>query len=283
MDIQLIADSCCDVTPKLAGQIGLVRVPLKITIDGNKHFVDDEHIDIPALLEAMKKTREPLLTAAPSPESYAAAMRQADASVVVTLSSRLSGSYGAAMAARGMVLEESPEKKIAVFDSKSASAGETRIALRLFDLIRKGAGFEAICEQMPAFIGQMRTLFVLEDLRTLIKNGRIPRMTGMLGTVLMFRPIMGEDGEGEIVPVEKIRGTKKALARLVEIIAERTALNAEKSLLMTISECDCPARAVELKRNILAHCPAIKKVFIAPTGGLSTSYANSGGIVVAYG
>lgn len=280
--IQLIADSCCDCTPKLQSQMDLKLVPLKITIDGQKTYVDDENIDIKALLLDMKETKRPLVTSAPAPEEYAWLMRQAKASLVVTLSSKLSGSYNSAVAARDMVLEEYPDKKIFVVDSKTASAGELRIALKLHSLIKKGLPFENITKEISAFVAGMKTLFVLDDLTTLIKNGRIPKMKGMLASILMFRPIMGENGEGEIIQIEKVRGSIKALARLVEIIAERTATYAEKSLCLTLSYCNNLERAIKLKKELADACPAVGKIVLCPTSGLSTSYANSGGLIVAY-
>lgn len=279
--IQIIADSCCDSTPAMRNMLRLLSAPLKITVDGNKHYTDDATIDTKALLADMKATKNPVSTAAPAPEEFAELMRGADACVVVTLSHHLSGSYNAAMAAKQMVLEESPEKKILVLDSKSASAGETRIVLELSERITSGASFEQLAEEMPVFINNMRTYFVLEDLGTLIKNGRIPRMSGMIGTMLMLRPIMGENGDGEIIALEKIRGTQKALARLVEMIAEKTAEAIKGSLTMVLSYCNCPERATDLKKEFLAHCPALSDVIMVPTSGLSTTYANNGGIVVA--
>lgn len=280
MKIQLIADSCCDTTPAMRKSLGLELVPLKITVEG-REFVDDETLSVKELLAAMKASKKPISTAAPSPEDYAALMRCSEASVVVTLSSKLSGSYNAAMAGRNIVLEETPDKKVMVFDSKSAASGELRIVMRICELMDQGQDFDAICGQIPAYIDGMRTFFVLEDLSNLVKNGRIPKLSGMLGTVLMLRPIMGENGEGEIIPLEKVRGTAKALARLVDLVAERTLKALPKSLLMTMSYCNNAQRAGELKKQFLAKCPALSDVLLSPTGGLSTSYANDGGIIIA--
>ncbi len=119
-------------------------------------------------------------------------------SFVITLSSKLSGSYNAACVGRDIALEADPSLKIHVFDSESASAGETRIALFLRDLIDAGLPFEEIVEKATAFIATMKTHFVLEDLSHLVKNGRISRAAGLIGTVLNIRPIMGENGHGEL-------------------------------------------------------------------------------------
>lgn len=279
-NIQLIADSCCDTTPAMRAAMGLCVVPLTITVDGDKEYRDDGNIPIKKLLADMKASKNPITTAAPAPGEYAELMRNADACVVVTLSSKLSGSFNSAMAARDLVLEEFPDKRIFVIDSKSAAAGQLRIVLQLESMLLRGATMDEIEEEMPAFVDNMRTLFVLEDLGNLIKNGRIPKLAGMIGTMLMLRPIMGENGNGEIVALEKVRGTIKALGRLVEILNEKT--QKAKDIILTLSYCNCPERAADLKKMILDACAAIKEVVLVPTGGISTVYANQGGVIVAF-
>ncbi len=281
MKFQIIADSCLDYTPAIKQSLELQSAPLKITIDDTV-YTDDGTLDIDDLLAAMRATRRPIQTAAPAPEEYAELMRKADASFVITLSQKLSGSYNAAMAGKAIVLEETPDKQIHIFDSKSAAAGELCVAFYLKEQIQKDLSFNDIVHNVTAFIDSVRTFFVLEDLSTLIKNGRIPRMQGKLGTVLMVRPIMGEDGNGEIMPIEKVRGTRQALNRLVRIVAKKTAHLPAKSTLLTLSYCNDAERGVELKKKLLQECPALYDVIITPTGGLSATYANNGGVILAF-
>ena len=281
MNIQIIVDSCCDVTDALRNVLSLSLASLKITV-GEHFYEDDGTIDTGVLVADMKACRTAPTTACPSPEEYAALMSRADASLVVTLSSKLSGSYNAACVGRDLALEKAPEKKIHVFDSESASAGETRIALLLRDMIDGGIGFEEIVEKATAFIANMKTHFVLEDLGNLVKNGRISRTAGFVGTMLNLRPIMGENGHGEIIPLEKVRGTANAMRRLVELVAEETDHLPAASKLLVLSHCNCQERAMQLKKAFLERCAVFKDVIVVPTGGLSTVYANDGGIVIAF-
>lgn len=281
MNIQIIVDSCCDVTDALRNVLSLSLASLKITV-GEHFYEDDGTIDTGVLVADMKACRTAPTTACPSPEEYAALMSQADASLVVTLSSKLSGSYNAACVGRDLALEKAPEKKIHVFDSESASAGETRIALLLRDMIDGAMGFEEIVEKTTAFIANMKTHFVLEDLGNLVKNGRISRTAGFVGTMLNLRPIMGENGHGEIIPLEKVRGTANAMRRLVELVAEETDHLPAASKLLVLSHCNCQERAMQLKKAFLERCAVFKDVIVVPTGGLSTVYANDGGIVIAF-
>lgn len=280
MSIQIIIDSCCDVTAALRRAMRFEVASLTVRV-GEQSFRDDETLSVPALLQAMKACKDPATSACPSPEEYASLMRKADQSVVVTLSSKLSGSYNAAMVARDMVLEEFPEKRIHVFDSESASAGELRIALLLRQYIDGGMEFGEIVEKVTEFIAGMKTFFVLEDLSNLVKNGRISKVAGLMGTMLSIRPIMGENGHGEIIQLDKVRGTQTAMRRLVEIVAAHTNQFPQNTLTLVLSYCNCPQRAAELKEKLLAASAALKEVILVPTCGISTVYANDGGVVLA--
>ncbi|HIX13755.1 MAG TPA: DegV family protein [Candidatus Anaerofilum faecale] len=280
MSIQIIIDSCCDVTPALRRAMRFEVASLTVRV-GEQSFRDDETLSVPALLQAMKACKDSATSACPSPEEYASLMRRADQSVVVTLSSKLSGSYNAAMVARDMVLEEFPEKRIHVFDSESASAGELRVALLLRQYIDGGMEFDEIVEKTTQFIAGMKTFFVLEDLSNLVKNGRISKVAGLMGTMLSIRPIMGENGHGEIIQLDKVRGTQTAMRRLVEIVAAHTSQFPQNTLTLVLSYCNCPQRAAELKEKLLTASAALREVILVPTCGISTLYANDGGVVLA--
>ncbi|NLS84478.1 MAG: DegV family protein [Ruminococcaceae bacterium] len=277
---KIIADSCCDLTPALANLLDVDFVSFKMTV-GERHFTDDKNIDLKDLLHTIKACKTAASTACPSPDEYREAMEKYDASFVVTISSQLSGSYNAAMVARDMVLEEYPDKKIAVIDSKSATSGETLIAMRLHEALLSGKSFEKIEAETREFVDKMTTLFVLEDLSTLIKNGRISKAAGLLGTMLNLRPIMGTI-DGEIIAHEKVRGTQNAMRRLVETVAEKLVAASKGSIVLVMSYCNCIERATELRRELLEKCTALGEVIIVPAAGLSTVYENDGGIVLAF-
>ncbi len=281
MAIQIIADSCCDLTPALQNVMDIKLVSFQIKV-GENNFVDDKNINLKTLLETIKNTKTAASTACPSPEEFADFMRKAQQSFVITLSSKLSGSYNSAIVAKEMVLEEFPDKEIHVIDSKSASATETNIAIAMYEQITQGKSFEDIKVFIDNFIKGLRTRFVLEDLSTLVKNGRITKAAGLVGSVLSLRPIMADNGDGEIICIEKIRGTKQALVKLVENVKNETQNCAKQSLTLVMTYCNCAERAQDVKKDILAKCDAIKEVIAVPTAGLSTVYANDGGIILSY-
>lgn len=278
----ILADSCCDLSPELLKKTQAKIAPLTITID-DTHYVDDGTVDIPPYLAAMKASKNPVRSACPSPDLYAEDIRATEGDCfIVTLSAKLSGSHNAASLGVQLAQEDMPEKKVHVFDSESASAGETYIALMIHDLIAAGKSFEQIVELVEEKIRSMHTLFVLDSLDNLVKNGRISRTVALLANVLSIRLLMSDDGHGAIKNISKARGIKGALGQMVETCRKHTEGLAAASQRLVISYCNCPERAHQVRDMIREKCPAIGEIIMTPTSALSSMYANDGGIVIAY-
>ena len=281
MNIGIIVDSCCDLSYEMVTKLQAVITPLKIDV-GDTQFIDDNLIDLELLRNRIKSSKKAPSTACPSTADFADAMRLYDQCFVITLSSSLSGTYNAAVVAKDMMLEESPEKKIHVIDSLGASSTEVQLALYVHELAESGHTFEEIVVLSEARKKTCRTIFILEDLSTLMKNGRLSKVAGTVATFLSIRPIMQDNGNGEIVLLEKVRGSQKALIRLTDIIKENTVDQQKHTLRLVLAHCNCEERANSLKADILKKCPAIKEVLIVPTRGLSTVYTNDGGVIISY-
>lgn len=278
----ILADSCCDLSPELLKKTQAKIAPLTITID-DTHYVDDGTVDIPPYLAAMKASKNPVRSACPSPDLYAEDIKAADDDCfIITLSSKLSGSHNAAVLGVQLAEEDMPEKKVHVFDSESASAGETYLALMIHDLIAAGKSFEQIVETVEEKIRSMHTLFVLDSLDNLVKNGRISKTVALLANVLSIRLLMSDDGHGAIKNISKARGIKGALTQMVETCRKHTEGLAAASQRLVISYCNCPERARQVRDMIRAKCPAIGEIVMTPTSALSSMYANDGGVVIAY-
>ncbi len=280
--MMILADSCCDLSPELLKKTQARVAPLTITID-DTHYVDDGTVDIPPYLAAMKASKNPVRSACPSPDLYAEDIKAADDDCfIITLSSKLSGSHNAAVLGVQLAEEDMPEKKVHVFDSESASAGETYLALMIHDLIAAGKSFEQIVETVEEKIRSMHTLFVLDSLDNLVKNGRISKAVALLANVLSIRLLMSDDGHGAIKNISKARGIKGALTQMVETCRKHTEGLAAASQRLVISYCNCPERARQVRDMIREKCPAIGEIVMTPTSALSSMYANDGGVVIAY-
>ena len=178
-----------------------------------------------------------------------------------------------------MIQEEYPDKFIHVFDSKSASIGETLIAVKINELMEEGLSNEEIVEKTEKYIDTTRTFFILESLDNLIKNGRISKTKGLIANVLNLKPIMGSDDDGNIQLIENVRGTKRVFKRLVEIIGESGEKLEEKVL--AISHANALERAKSLKKDIKDKYN-FKDIILVEQAGLSTAYANDGGIILVF-
>lgn len=280
--MNILADSCCDLSAELKQRTKVCVAPLTITIDG-VDYVDDGGVDIPSYLEAMRQSSQPARSACPSPSLYAEDMASCEGDCfVITLSSHLSGSHNAAVLGKEIAQESAPGKRIHIFDSESASAGETYLALMLRDLMDAGKGFEEIVDLVEEKIRSLHTLFVLDSLDNLVKNGRVSKAVGMIAGMLSIRLVMSDDGHGSIKQLSKARGIKAALAQMVDTCRKHTEGLAAGSQRLVLSYCNCLERANQVKAMIEEKCPAIGEIIMTPTSALSSMYAYDGGIVIAY-
>lgn len=177
-----------------------------------------------------------------------------------------------------MFLEEHPERNIYVFNSCSASAGEVLLALKIQELAASGASFHEIVRRGDAFIKEMNTLFILETLDNLRKNGRLTKAQAALTGTLKIKLLMGATPEGEICKRGQALSMRQGLGKLVQMISSD---NAHRGKTLCIAHCNCRERAEELRMQALKHCD-LRDVLICETHGISTVYANDGGIICAY-
>lgn len=197
---------------------------------------------------------------------------------VITLSANLSGSYNSAMLGKTLYEETHGEKNIYVLDSCSASCGETQLALKAMELEEQGLAFEAVVVLLEEFRRGMGTYFVLDNLETLRKNGRLTGVKALVASTLSIKPVMAGTREGTIEQIGQGIGIKKALQKLAETVVKNTA-EPEKKVLM-ISHCNNSDRAESICRMITDRI-RVKDVLIMDTAGVSTMYANDGGVIVA--
>lgn len=278
MSFKIIVDSCCDLSPEVLSTGVYQSIPLTIHV-GDSEFRDDETLRTEVLVDAMAMCQEASHTACPAPAEYLAAYEAAEGDVyVVTLSALLSGSHNSAWQAAQIFREEHPDRNIHVFNSCSASAGETHIALALSKLASSGMPFGEVVAEMDRRIAQMNTLFVLENLDVLRKAGRLTRVQSLVTGALRVKLVMGSTPQGEIMRHGQALSIKQALNKLCAIMA---ADQRHRGRLLCISHCLCRERAEYLRALAFKTCD-FADVRIEEVRGISSFYANSGGIVAAY-
>ena len=188
MSFKIVVDSCCDLTPQMRKDPCFVKVPLSIHANGSV-FVDDDTMDQADLLWSMRQSEDAPSTACPSPQAYLDAYQgeEGEDVYVVTLSALLSGSHNSAEQARVLMEEEQPERNIHVFNSCSASSG----AVSTSSSSCTGMPFKKVVREVEQFIYQMQTLFVLESLDNLRKNGRLTKLQAVVTSALKIKLLCG--------------------------------------------------------------------------------------------
>ena len=278
MRYKIIVDSCCELPDEYKNDPRFERIPLTLEV-GEYQILDDETFDQRDFLNKVAAYPKCPKSACPSPERYKNAYT-ADAEHIycVTLSSHLSGSYSSAVLGKTLYEEEFGGKDIYVCDSESASIGETQLAMKIMEWEEEGTmGFSQIVKKLEAFRNAMSTYFVLDNLDTLRKNGRLTGVKALIASTLSIKPVMGAD-KGVIIQKGQAVGIKKALTKMADtIISEGKNL---ESKILYISHCNCPSRANLVKDLLLAR-GKFKNVRILDTAGVSSMYANEGGVIVA--
>ncbi len=277
MTYRLICDSCTDLPAELAADSCVRKVPLTIQV-GAETVIDGEDFRQGELLQKMRAWPDAPKTACPSPSAYLEQFLEEGDSYVVTLSGLLSGSYNAAMQARALYREERGKGNVHVFNSRSASAGQAQIALLIRELAGRGLPFAQVVEKVEAYIDRMKTLFVLENLDNLRKNGRLTRMQSLVTGALRVKLLCCGTPEGEIQKVGQGLSVRQTLAKMVSRMAEDPD---HKDRRLVIAHCNCLERAEAVRDMVRQKC-RFGEILIVPTGGVSTVYANDGGIVTAY-
>ena len=278
MSFKIIVDSCCDLSPQMLKDPCFVKVPLTIRSNGST-FVDDEGFDQADLLWSMRQSEDAPSTSCPSPQSYLDAYRGGAEDVyVVTLSALLSGSHNSAVQGKLLLEEEEPQVNVHVFNSCSASSGEVLTALKIRELASSGMPFKKVVREVEQYICQMQTLFVLESLENLRKNGRLTRLQAVVTGALKIKLLMAATPEGEICKLGQALTTRQALVKMVDKMAGDPG---HQGKTLAITHCNCLERAFQVKDMVEAKCKFAQTI-ILEAGGITSVYANDGGIVTAY-
>ncbi len=277
MSYKVIIDSCGELTKEMKESGCFETAPLTIDVNGH-HIVDDESFDQAQFLQWVDQSPECPKSSCPSPEKYMEGYNcDAERVYAVTLSAELSGSYNSAVLGKNLYTEEYGEKDIYVFNSRSASIGETLIGLKIKECEDQGMSFEEVVETVETYIATQHTYFVLESLETLKKNGRLTGIKALVASALNIKPVMGSTPEGAIQQLGKTRGVKKALLKMIQQLLDDAGDTGDKVL--AISHCNCKERAEEVKKTILEQAE-FKDVILLDTAGISSMYASDGGVIM---
>lgn len=272
MKRKIVADSSCDIW-ELNG-VDFAVAPMTISTD-NKHYVDNQELDVHLMSEELAKYKGVSHTACPSVGSWLDCYEGYDEVFVVTLTGAMSGTYNSAMTAKGIYEEENENVKVHVFDSLSTGPEMRLLIEKLKEMIEEDLTFEEIVEKGQDYLNHTRLFFALKSLHNFAMNGRVSKAVASAIGVLNISIFATASEEGTIQQISKCRGEKKVVKSMIEHL-ENAGYHGGK---VRISHADNLKLAHNVRDKILELYPHAD-IIVYPMGGLCTYYAEIGGLLV---
>jgi DegV family protein with EDD domain len=217
--VRIVVDSTADLPKDVRERLGIEMVPLKVHF-GNDTYLDSVTLSASEFFEKLASSPEMPTTSQPSPvdfmEVYKTLLEEPDTAIIsLHLSSALSGTYQSAVLAKSLI---GGEPNVTVVDTKTASMGIGMLAIAAAEAARNGADLEACLKLIHDMKGHTKLYLLVDTLEYLHRNGRIGKASSVFGSLLNIKPILSLDDEGTIYPVDKVRGSRKAMGRIVELL-----------------------------------------------------------------
>ncbi|MCI3921542.1 DegV family protein [Paenibacillus sp. TRM 82003] len=221
-NVRIVVDSTSDLPKDVRERLGIEMVPLKVHF-GNQTYLDSVTLASSEFFDKLGSAKELPTTSQPSPvdflEVYKKLLEEPDTAIIsLHLSSAFSGTYQSAVLAKSLL---GGDHDITIVDTKSASLGIGTLAIAAAEAAANGADVEAILALVEELRNNTQLYFLVDTLEFLHRNGRIGKASAVFGSLLNIKPILSIDDEGVIYPVDKIRGSRKAMSRIVELVKER--------------------------------------------------------------
>lgn len=274
MNYKIVSDSSSNLF--FREDVAYATVPMKI-IAGDKEYVDDPQLDVAGMVDDLKKHKGKSGSSCPNVQDWLDAFGDAERVFALTITSELSGSYSSAMNAADVYESDNPGRKVFVLDSRAAGPEMAFVVDKLKDLISQRLDFDAIKEKVIDYHKRIHTLFCLQSLTNLARNGRVNPAVAKISGVLGIQ-ITGDVKHGTITPVHKARGEKKAIQTIVDMMKEKDIFDGAK---VRIAHCFAPEKANALVELVRSHFPNCD-FHVEPCGGLCSFYAEAGGLMIGF-
>ena len=279
MALRIITDTSCDLPDKELQKYNIEMIPLKVTFANGETFLDRFELTPANFVKKMKLSRILPKTSAPDPHTFMKyfekGLRDAGEVLFVSLSSGLSSTYQTAQLACNMLGSE----KVKVFDTLTASLGTGIVAIKAANMAAQGLSVDAVIERLTRIRASREAIFTLDTLENVVKGGRLSRIEGLAGTLLHIKPILNANDRGVPEVIEKVKGRKKAIHRLVSLLGEVTG-GSLKDRLIGISHVNCEEDAIHLGNEIKKDYNLTNQIIISEMSATIGTYAGEGGLMI---
>lgn len=273
--VRVITDSTADIPAELRERLNIEVVPLKVHF-GTETYKDGVDLSPEAFFDKLASFPSLPTTSQPSPQEFVEVYKRlaaaTDAGIVsIHLSSALSGTYQSAVLSASLLEEQAD---LAVVDSRSASYGIGTLAVAAAEAAQAGKSKEDIVALVEKLRREMRLYFLVDTLEYLQKGGRIGKAAALVGSLLNIKPILSISDEGEVYSVDKVRGHKKAMARIIELLQ---ADFAGTPIHVTVAHANTLASADELSGLLKQHFE-VKSMLYTTIGSVIGTHAGPGAV-----
>ena len=273
MAFRIVADSSANILT-LPG-VNYTTVPMKIVAD--KEYVDDIHLDVAQMVADLQAHKGKSGSSCPNVGEWLEAFGDEEQIFGLTITKHLSGSYNAAQQAAQTYMEEHPGRKVFIIDSLSTGPEMMMIVDKILQCEAAGMDYNATKEAVLDYSNHNHTLFCLESMMNLARNGRTSMAVAKIASIIGIR-VVGDVKGGQITPVHKPRGAKGATGKLLEMMKERGFRDGH---LLRIAHCYGESAAHALRDAVLAEFPNARFI-LEPTTALCSFYAEAGGLIIGF-
>src|SRR5687768_12004959 len=223
--VKVVIDSGADIPPNLAAELDITVIPLLVHISG-KTYQDGVDISGQALYAELEAARSVTSTSLPSLDALAQAYRHLTGAgydvVSIHISSKLSGTFNAALMAS--TADGVSSEAVAVVDSRALSMAHGWVAILAAEAAREGRSLEEVEAVALSTASRVGIYGALDTLEYVVRSGRLGKVPGVVGNMLNIKPILTVKPTGEAAITERLRSSKKALERIVELTADQLPL-----------------------------------------------------------
>ena len=273
MSFRIVSDSSSNVLSM--GDSNYTTVPLKIIAE--KEYIDDAALDLFGMMEDLRNHKGKSGSSCPNVGEWLDAFGDAEEVFCVTISRNLSGSYAASVQAGEAYMEEHPGRKVFTFDSLAVGPEMMMIVDKIRQCEAAGDDYETTKAKVLEYHNHTHTVFCLESMLNLARNGRVSIAVAKIAGMLGIR-VVGIAADGQVTPVHKPRGAKKATQTIVEMVKERGFKDGN---ILRVAHCYAPEAAEDLRKALVAEFPNAQ-FQLEHTTALCSFYAEAGGLIIGF-
>ncbi|HFJ9426140.1 MULTISPECIES: DegV family protein [Bacillus cereus group] len=280
MSVKIITDSAADLPVELLQAYDIDLIPLRVYDEAETEYLDGVTLESVTLLQKMREGavyRTSLPSLETFQEKFVSYAKEGNPCIYLAFSSELSGTYQSSVVIKEEVKETYADLDLEIIDTKCASLGQGLVVLEAAKMAKDGASKEDILNRVAFLMNHMEHIFTVADLQYLVRGGRLSKVAGFIGGLLNIKPILNVE-EGKLVPLEKVRGKKKVLSRIVDIMEERGKDLKDQTIGITHGDDLETAEALKLLITERFGC----EVFIVNTIGAAIGAHTGPGVITLF-